>query len=234
MIRVFIVAQDVCGADKTRIGAVSQYGRLICLSGPDVGREYDLREEITTVGRSSACHIPLADPYASRRHAEILRLGEGYQVRDVGSKNGVFVRGRRLEPGASAWLNEGDEVQFASTRFRFHDPSATVTAPALVAVQEPALRVDPVTRQVYVDGVLLDPPLSVKQFDLLWFLYQNRGRAVSKDEIALHVWPETEGDIYDANIDRMVSRVRSRIEPEDAEEPRFIETVRGYGYKLVY
>lgn len=211
---------------------MSQYGRLICLSGPDAGREYELADEITLVGRSSTCTIVLADPYASRRHAEILRIGEGYKVRDLESKNGVYVQGRRLESGASAWLTEGDEVQFASTRFRFHDPSATVTAPALMAVEEPALRVDPAARQVYVDGVMLEPPLSKKQFELLWFLYQNRGRAVSKDEIALHVWPESAGDIYDANIDRMVSRVRSRIEPPDAEEPRFIETVRGYGYKL--
>lgn len=211
---------------------MSQYGRLICLSGPHTGREYEISHEVATLGRAATCHIQLADPYASRRHAEILRVGGSYQVRDLDSKNGVFVKGRRLERGASAWLEDGDEVQFASTRFRFHDPSATVTAPALVAVTEPALRVDPATRQVYVDGVLLDPPLSVKQFDLLWFLYQNRGRAVSKDEIAIHVWPEAEGDIYDANIDRMVSRVRSRIEPLDAAEPRFIETVRGYGYKL--
>jgi DNA-binding winged helix-turn-helix (wHTH) protein len=55
---------------------------------------------------------------------------------------------------------------------------------------------------------------------------------VSKDEIASAVWPESQGDIYDANIDRMVSRVRSRIEPDESAEPRFISTVRGYGYQL--
>jgi DNA-binding response OmpR family regulator len=101
-----------------------------------------------------------------------------------------------------------------------------------MAVREPGLRIDASTRQVFVDGSLLDPPLSVKQFDLLWFLFQNRGRVVSKDEIASAVWPESQGDIYDANIDRMVSRVRSRIEPDESAEPRFISTVRGYGYQL--
>ena len=134
------------------------------------------------------------------------------------------------------------EIQFASTRYRFYDPSATLTAPSLFAVREPGLRVDLATRQVYVDGEQLDPPLSVKQFDLIWFLYQNRGRVVSKDEIAQAVWPEAEGDVYDANIDRMVSRVRSRIEPDSGldrdrgpdsgEKTRFIHTVRGYGYQL--
>ena len=58
------------------------------------------------------------------------------------------------------------------------------------------------------------------------------GRVVSKDEIAQVVWPEAQGDVYDANIDRMVSRVRSRIEDDDSDDPRFISTIRGYGYKL--
>ena len=143
-----------------------------------------------------------------------------------------MVEGHRLPSGGTAWLSDGGEVQFASTRFRFYDPSATVTAPSLIAVREPGLRVELSTRQVYVDGVPLDPSLSVKQFDLIWFLYQNRGRVVSKDEIAQAVWPEAQGDVYDANIDRMVSRLRSRIEPDSGDDPRFIHTVRGYGYQM--
>ncbi len=216
---------------------MSQYGRLICLSGPNMGKEYELSEEVTGVGRAATAQIVLADGFASRQHAEIYFVDNGYQIRDLGSKNGVYVRGERLEADGRVWLNDGDEVQFASTRFRFQDPSATVTAPALMAVAAPGersgLRVDMATRQVFVDGVVLDPPLSVKQFDLLWYLYENRGRAVSKDEIALNVWSESEGDTYDANIDRMVSRVRNRIEPGESEEARFIATVRGYGYQML-
>jgi hypothetical protein len=192
---------------------------------------------VTGVGRAATAQIVLADGFASRQHAEIHFVDNGYQIRDLGSKNGVYVRNQRLGAESSEWLNDGDEVQFASTRFRFQDPSATVTAPALMAVAAPGersgLRVEMATRQVFVDGVVLDPPLSVKQFDLLLYLYENRGRAVSKDEIALHVWSESEGDTYDANIDRMVSRVRSRIEPGESEEARFITTVRGYGYQML-
>ena len=212
---------------------MSQYGRLICLSGPNQGKEYELTRAVTAIGRVATAQIVLADSFASRQHAEIHYSDNGYQIRDLGSKNGVYVRGERLAADSRVWLNDGDEVQFASTRFRFHDPSATVTAPSLLAVREPGLRVDLATRQVYVDGVVLEPPLSVKQFDLLCYLYENRGRAVSKDEIALNVWSESEGDTYDANIDRMVSRVRSRIEPGESEEARFIVTVRGYGYQML-
>jgi hypothetical protein len=184
------------------------------------------------VGRTAEAAIRLEDQFASRQHAELHYVDNAYQVHDLNSKNGVFVDARRLPSGGTAWLSDGVEVQFASTRFRFYDPSATVTAPSLIAVREPGLRADITTRQVYVDGTLLDPPLSLKQFDLLWFLYQNRGRVVSKDEIAAAVWPEAQGDVYDANIDRMVSRVRSRIEPETVDNPRFIQTIRGYGYQL--
>ncbi|MBW7882415.1 MAG: winged helix-turn-helix domain-containing protein [Caldilineaceae bacterium] len=211
---------------------MSRYGKLVCLNGPRAGQELELSDGVTTVGRSPEATLRLDDQFASRQHAEIIHVENAYQVRDLHSKNGVVVDGRRLPSGGTAWLSDGIEVQFASTRFRFYDPSATVTSPALIAVREPGLRVDITTRQVYVDGQLLDPPLSVKQFDLLWFLYQNRGRVVSKDEIAQAVWPEAQGDVYDANIDRMVSRVRSRIEPNGDEDARFIQTVRGYGYQL--
>ncbi|MCB0046855.1 MAG: winged helix-turn-helix domain-containing protein [Caldilineaceae bacterium] len=211
---------------------MSRSPKLICLSGPQAGHEYPLTEDFITVGRSLESAIRLEDQFASRNHAELHRVEEAYRVADLGSKNGVYVNGERLAPGATAWLQDGTEVRFASTLYRFQDPSATLTAPSLIAIREPALRVDVTTRQVYVDGRLLDPPLSVKQFDLLWYLFQNRGRVVSKDEIAQAVWPEAQGDVYDANIDRMVSRVRARIEPESSEEPRFIFTVRGYGYTL--
>ena len=212
---------------------MSRFGRLICTSGSKAGTEYELIDELITVGRSAQSHIVLDDQFASRHHAEIHRHENAYQVHDLQSKNGVLVDGTRISAGATVWLQDGSEVQFASTRFRFYDPSATMTAPSLIAVREPGLRVDMNTRQVFVDGILLDPPLSTKQFDLIWFLYQNRGRVVSKDEIAQAVWPEMQGEVYDANIDRMISRVRNRIEPETEDDPRFVATIRGYGYRLL-
>ncbi len=213
-----------------------QPARLVCLSGPDAGTEYELSKEKILIGRSANAFVTVNDGFASRQHAELHFIDNAYRLHDLESKNGVFVNGSRLSPGATAWLEDGDELQLASTRFRFHDPSATITAPFLEALPETGIRVESATRQVFIDGRVLVPPLSVKQFDLLWYLYQNRGRVVSKDELANQIWSEVGGDVFDASIDRMVSRVRNRIEPAAAEpgetQSRFIVTVRGYGYQL--
>lgn len=213
-----------------------QFARLVCLSGPAAGKEYELSQETILVGRAASADISVDDGFASRHHAELHRIEDAYRIHDLKSKNGVFVNGSRLAPGATTWLEDGDELQLASTRFRFHDPSETMTAPFLEALPEAGIRVEPATRQVFVDGEVLVPPLSVKQFDLLWYLYRNRGRVVSKEELAQHIWAEVGGDVYDASVDRMVSRVRSRIAPASSEtgetQARFIVTVRGYGYQL--
>lgn len=214
----------------------SQNARLVCLSGPDAGTEYELSKEQMLIGRSASATVVVNDGFASRQHAELHYIENAYRLHDLESKNGVFVNGNRLSPGATAWLEDGDELQFAATRYRFHDPSATITAAYLEALPEPGIRVDSATRQVFIDGEVLLPPLSVKQFDLLWYLYQNRGRVVSKDELATHIWSEVDGDVFDASIDRMVSRVRNRIEKAAAtqasSQSRFIVTVRGFGYRL--
>jgi hypothetical protein len=146
------------------------------------GKEYELNKEVISIGRAPTCDVVLEDQYASRQHAELRRVETAYQVHDLHSKNGVMVDGIRLALGGTAWLQDGSEVQFASTRFRVQDPSATLTAPALIAVREPGLRVEQATRQVFVDGMVLDPPLSVKQFDLSG-IFIKTGR-VEQDEIA--------------------------------------------------
>lgn len=96
------------------------------------------------------------------------------------------------------------------------------------------LWVDEGTGNVYVGGQKLDPPLTALEYSLLRFLYRNRGQICSKDKIAANVYQ----DLYervdaasDAAIDRLVYRVRKRIEPPD-RSPVYIITVRGRGYRL--
>lgn len=62
----------------------------------------------------------------SRRHARILRRGEGYFVEDLHSFNGTYVDGERLKPGAWRALHEGDELTISNAQIVFH----SMVAPA--------------------------------------------------------------------------------------------------------
>jgi pSer/pThr/pTyr-binding forkhead associated (FHA) protein len=70
----------------------------------------------TLVGRSPECDVFLDDVTVSRRHAELVREGDRYTIRDLGSLNGTFVNRRRIE---SAVLDEDDEVQIGKYRLSF-------------------------------------------------------------------------------------------------------------------
>jgi len=71
------------------------------------------------------------------------------------------------------------------------------------------------------------------EFRLLLLLYGQLNKIVSKYDIVEAVWGEEYIDeVYDSSIEKLVSRLRQKIEPNPAE-PRFLLTIRGRGYKLV-
>lgn len=67
------------------------------------------------VGRTAASDIPVYDGTISRAHAELVLLGEGVRVRDLGSTNGTFVNGARVEDHVA---QDGDTLTFGSVSFR--------------------------------------------------------------------------------------------------------------------
>lgn len=204
---------------------IDYIARLIQITSdsPEAG-EIALTEDVTTLGRAATCQIVLDGQFASRRHAQIVRRQEQYWLRDLGSKNGTLLNNAPLTDEMP--LHDGAEIRIGEAAFRFVDPAATRTQPGLKLLNLP-VRVDNETREVWLHNQRLEPPLSIKQFDLLLYLYQRAGEAVSKDELALAVWPEAEREgVYNYQVDKMVSRVRDRIGKEQ------IETVWGYGYRL--
>jgi pSer/pThr/pTyr-binding forkhead associated (FHA) protein len=79
---------------------------------PD-GREvtHDLPEEKTTVGRLPENMLQIEDASVSSRHAEILFENNAWFIRDIGSTNGTYLNGAKIE---HALLNHGDELRFGS------------------------------------------------------------------------------------------------------------------------
>lgn len=88
------------------------------------GKRFELGER-SVLGRERGVEALVEHDSVSRRHAE-LWVDEGRMlVRDLGSSNGTFVNGRRLESLEDLPIRPGDEVGFGETRFRF------VAGPAL-------------------------------------------------------------------------------------------------------
>ena len=89
---------------------------LVVKRGPNAGSRFLLDAETTTAGRHPESDIFLDDVTVSRRHAEFVREGGGFVVRDVGSLNGTYLNRERIE---AAGLAGGDEVQIGKYRLVF-------------------------------------------------------------------------------------------------------------------
>ena len=89
---------------------------LVVKRGPNAGSRFLLDADVTTVGRHPDSDIFLDDVTVSRRHADVVREGGAFVVRDQGSLNGTYVNRARVE---QATLAGGDEVQIGKYRLVF-------------------------------------------------------------------------------------------------------------------
>jgi hypothetical protein len=78
------------------------------------GELFALVGDRVTIGRSPKSDIFLDDVTVSREHAMIVRDGDGFRLRDLGSLNGTYVNRRRIE--SEEPLEDGDEVQVGKFR----------------------------------------------------------------------------------------------------------------------
>jgi two-component system response regulator ResD len=89
------------------------------------------------------------------------------------------------------------------------------------------LRIDPVGREV--EAAAKPVPLTPREFELLWLLASNPGRAYRREQLYEIVWGEEAlGDLH--TVDVHVNRLRSKL--EFVGGPRYIVTVWGVGYKF--
>jgi pSer/pThr/pTyr-binding forkhead associated (FHA) protein len=90
---------------------------LVMQRGPSAGARFLLDAERTVAGRSTHADIFLDDVTVSRKHAEFVRDGQQFVVRDIGSLNGTYVNRTRID---QVVLRAGDEVQIGKYRMTFH------------------------------------------------------------------------------------------------------------------
>ena len=90
-------------------------GELKVTKGPDKGKKLTLPPEGLLIGTSSECELVLTDTSVSRKHAELRPAESGVILKDLGSKNGTFISGVRVE---QAILDGGAEFVCGQTKLR--------------------------------------------------------------------------------------------------------------------
>ncbi|NRD26149.1 FHA domain-containing protein [Frigoribacterium sp. VKM Ac-2836] len=90
---------------------------LVVRRGPNIGARFLLDSDVTVAGRHPDAGIFLDDVTVSRKHAEFRREGTSFSVRDLGSLNGTYFDGVRID---EASLSDGAEVQVGKFRLTFY------------------------------------------------------------------------------------------------------------------
>ncbi|MEM9134643.1 MAG: FHA domain-containing protein [Actinomycetota bacterium] len=194
------------------------------------GHLFELDEATTVIGRDDAAGISLPLSAVSRAHAEVERTRYGYLIRDLGSRNGTFVNGERLDETGRP-LRDGDEIVVAGAEaLRFIDPMATPVGVSIGRLT--GVWIDPSTHAVWVDAQLLEPPLSDRQQRLLELLDIRDEAIVTREEIVAHVWADAAADgVSPDAIDALVKRLKGRLRPLQIYDD-YLEVLRGRGVRL--
>ena len=114
--------------NATTVRAALPKYTLRAKTGRMLGRSYPLTGA-TVVGRAPECQLRLDDTNLSRKHAKLIPTNEGVVIEDLGSTNGSFHNGKRVQ---RAVAQPGDEIGFDTLRFQLLElgQEGTVATPA--------------------------------------------------------------------------------------------------------
>ncbi|WP_437321635.1 sigma 54-interacting transcriptional regulator [Sorangium sp. So ce385] len=114
------------------------------VSGPDQGASHVADAPELAIGTAAGNHLVLTDPSVSRHHCVIAATPKGYQLRDLGSTNGIMLGGFRVE---AAYLTPGATFGVGQTSLRFdhlpdevHEPLGDAELSGRVLGQSTAMR----------------------------------------------------------------------------------------------
>lgn len=144
----------------------------------------------------------------------------------LSARSEIADRVRGLEDGADDYLPKPFAVE--ELRARVGALLRRRSLPAQITLTVGNIRLDRGKRSVEVRGGTVE--LTGKEYSLLEYLLLNRGRVVTRREIAEHVWDE-HFDPFSNLIEVYVGRLRQKIDaPLEAGEASFLTTRRGEGY----
>jgi DNA-binding response OmpR family regulator len=197
----------------------------LTLAGYDVGHESSGQTAVVRMRREpidvlvvdastpGLVHIPRMK--ANERRAAVLVLVQEERLADVFEEVGFSAEDYLIRP-----------FRVTDLLARVHLLARVgVTTSRRAVIERGDLRLDDASYRAWRGERQLR--LSPAEYRLLRKLARNAGSVLSKEQIAIHIWG---GPRDDNTIERLVSRLRSKV---DAEPPALIRTQRGFGYTLV-
>lgn len=202
---------------------------LVAQSGPLKGQRWALKKALV-IGRDATCDIVVPDRMVSRFHARLVPATAGVTLADMGSKNGTHCNGQPVtEP---ILLQDGDVFQIAlAQEFVYLTSDATMPLTDSLSGRG-RLSLDLRSRRVWVNNILVEPPLSALQFHVLHVLYERQGQVVPREELVSASWGDEQAvGVSDQALDALLRRLRDRLAEIDPSHA-YIMTVRGHGIRL--
>jgi pSer/pThr/pTyr-binding forkhead associated (FHA) protein len=114
------VPTQVSQKDKTLLVPENKRIYLEICRGPAQGKAYQILKPVVTIGRGTKADINLSDGAISRKHCVIEISREQTVLRDLGSTNGTFVSGQRID---FAYLKDQTEFDVGNTGIRYIEVS---------------------------------------------------------------------------------------------------------------
>jgi pSer/pThr/pTyr-binding forkhead associated (FHA) protein len=109
--------------------------KVVIIFGPGKGLSYKIAEQGAILGRQSTNNIPLPDTQASRQHSRIFGANDSYYIEDMGSRNGTWVNGKRIEREA---LCNDDRIKIGDTTLLFVLQEQTPEMSPLIELELPS------------------------------------------------------------------------------------------------
>lgn len=167
--------------------------------------------------------MPKADGFQVLRR--LRDMGKNTPVLFLTAKDAVSDRVRGLDSGANDYLVKPFSFEELGARLRAMTRVSFGQADSLLTVAD--LSLDTACRQVKRGGLAIS--LSAKEYALLEYLMLNKGRVLSREKIADHVWNyDYEGGTN--LVDVYISYLRKKL--DEGRAVKLIHTVRGCGYVL--
>jgi len=123
--------------------------KLVLLSEGLTGRTYELKNGTTTVGRVPDNAFEIAEASVSSHHAELTLRGNDVAVKDLGSTNGTFINGEKIEEGV---LKPGQILRLGMIEMRLETGDAAAMATTAPAASKKTLE----QTRVIPQGIKLD------------------------------------------------------------------------------